>query len=98
MGKINIDKANGFTPVRAERQGDVKRSRDTAPAPASPKDAGGDRLDLSARASEVGRLVEKLKEMPELRQEKVNALREKIHKGEYHPSGDQIADAILKDA
>lgn len=98
MGKLNIDKADGFSPVRTERRTDVKRSAESATTPLeNTRETSADRLDLSARASEVGRLVEKVKEMPDVRQEKVKALREQISSGNYNPSSDEIAEAILKD-
>ena len=98
MGKLNIDKPNGFSPVRTERIADPKRSAGSLATPLeSTREAAADRLDLSERASEVGRLVEKLKEMPDIRREKVNALRERVQAGTYDPSSDEIAEAILKD-
>jgi flagellar biosynthesis anti-sigma factor FlgM len=98
MGKLNIDKANGFRPVRTERIADLKRAADPAFAPPeNTREVNADRLDLSERASEVGRLVEKVKEMPDIRQEKVKALRERVLAGDYDPSSDEIAAAILKD-
>ena len=98
MGKINVDKVNGFSPVRTERKNDVKKSDAGLPQPIeSTKTANEDRLDFSGFASEVGKLVEQIKELPDIREEKVNLLREQISAGTYDPSGDEIADSILRD-
>ena len=98
MGKINIDKIGGYSPIRVEHPGEVKKSgRETAPPVENKKTVDKDKLDFSSRASEVGMLVEQLKELPDVRQEKVNSLREQISAGSYNPSGEEIADAILKD-
>ena len=101
MGKINMDKFDGSNPIRLTRQTDVKKS-DTASSSATAaagKTAASseDKLNLSSRASEVGKLVDTLKDLPDVRQEKVEFLRAQIASGDYDPTGEQIADAILKD-
>ena len=97
MGKINIDKISGYAPIRAERQSEVKKSGKETMQPVENKLAvEKDKLDFSSRASEVGKLVEQLKDLPDVRQEKVSSLREQISAGNYNPSGEAIADAILK--
>lgn len=96
--KINTDKTSDFETARTRGKSEVSRSIETSvqsnnkPAPAS-----SDKIDVSNRAANVGKMVEKLNEMPDVRQEKVEALRQKIEAGEYKPSADAIADAILKD-
>jgi negative regulator of flagellin synthesis FlgM len=97
MGKINIDKVNGFSPIHSERKIDVKRSGDTANPISSTREASEDKLDFSVRASEFGNLVETLKKMPDIRQEKVDRLREQIASGSYNPSADEIAEAMIRD-
>jgi len=97
MGKINIDKVNGISPIRSERQIDVKRSADSGNPVSNTRDIGEDKLDLSVRASEVGNLVDTLKEMTDVRQDKVESLREQIASGSYNRSADEIAEAIIRD-
>ncbi len=98
MGKINIDKTGGYNQIRAERQSEVKKTgRETAQPVENKLAADADKLNLSSRASEVGKLVGQLKDLPDVRQEKVSSLREQIQAGSYQPSGEEIADAILKD-
>jgi negative regulator of flagellin synthesis FlgM len=98
MGKINIDKISGYSSIRAERRSEIKKSgTETAQPVENKKSVDKDKLEFSSRASEVGKFVEQLKELPDIRQEKVNSLREQISAGSYNPSGEEIADAILKD-
>lgn len=98
MPKINIDKVSGFRPVKPVQADNVKQAKKETASPVDGKKAvNEDRIDVSDRASEVSRLVERLNEMPDVRQEKVSRLRGEIAAGRYNPSSEQIADAILKD-
>ncbi len=95
---MNIDKISEFSPIRAIAQSDVKKSGVETNKPVEVKKSDNeDKLELSSRASEVGKLVEQLKNMPDVREEKVNQLREQVSAGKYNPSSKDIADAILKD-
>lgn len=98
MGKININKLDGINLVRTETQRDVKNpGKDTGLTIEKRPQVTGDKLDISSRASEVGRLVDQIKALPDVRQDKVNTLKEQIAAGTYKPSGESIADALLKD-
>lgn len=95
MSKINL-KATPET--GAIRGAETKRTiPEKQPETAKNKAVTADKLEFSDRAATVGKLVDKLSETPEMRVEKVEALRAKIAAGEYQPSGESIADAILKD-
>lgn len=97
MPKVNISRLISPDPVRAELQRDV---RETAIEPASGENkakTAGDKLDISSRGAEVGRLIEQLKAMPDVRQERIDELRALVSGGKYDPSSESIADAILKD-
>lgn len=99
MGKININKLSGLDPIRVDNQREVKHAgKEVGLNVGKGAPVSEDKLEISSRASEVGNLVEQLKSLPDVRQNKVNALREQIAAGSYKPSGDSIADAILKDA
>ena len=98
MSKIESIKNIDFEQVRAIRQVDGKQPEKPGTQPVEGKPApGSDKLQFSNHASEVGKFLDQLKELPDVRAEKVNALREQIAAGEYKPSGTQIADAILKE-
>lgn len=49
-------------------------------------------------AAEVARVVEMVKNAPEAREDIVMELKERIEKGEYHVSGEDIADMMIRRA
>ena len=98
MSKININKGNDLEAIRAARQNslyDVTRNNIQKGEPKI--SVGEDKLELSSRAAEVGKLVDQVKQLPDVRTEKVNELRVQVSAGEYQPTSDEIAKAILKD-
>lgn len=95
MAKMNIHKIHGSTPIRAERQNDVKTTADDIGQPIEAM--GEDRIEFSSRASEVTNLVGQIKQMPDVRQPKVAALREQLASGNLKHSGEDIAGAIVND-
>ncbi len=98
MGKMNINKINGSTPIRAERQNDVKTTAGDAGQSIENKAAAGeDKVEFSSRASEVKKLVDQVKLLPDVRAEKVAGLREQVAAGKFKPASDDIAAAILND-
>jgi flagellar biosynthesis anti-sigma factor FlgM len=97
--KINIDKASGFSPVRATGQSEVKKSGGDLAKPIETSKTGNeDKVEFSNRGTEVGKLVDQVRDLPDGRdEEKISQLREQISSGNYNPSSDAIADAILND-
>lgn len=72
----------------------------TAPVP--PKDGPSpaqqpiDKVTLSPEGRELQALQRRLAELPEVRAEKVQALRERILRGEYHVPAEAIAERLLE--
>lgn len=98
MGKINIDRLSSPDPIRAELNRDLKGPAVEAGLNVEKRTpVNEDKLEISSRASEVGRLVDQIKAMPDVRSERVDALREMVETGGYNPSADDIAAAILND-
>lgn len=98
MSKINNNKMNDLNQIQASRQTSVKPAgKNKTNATDAKITVGGDKLEFSERAGEVGKLVDRVKNMPDAREAKVNALRELIKAGEYNPSGEEIAGALLKE-
>jgi flagellar biosynthesis anti-sigma factor FlgM len=58
---------------------------------------GEDQAELSGTHAQVQALTAQALQFPEIRQEKVNALRQVVQDGSYQPSPDQIAGAMLTD-
>jgi flagellar biosynthesis anti-sigma factor FlgM len=66
---------------------DGAESREVGEAP------GSDGARLSATVA-VGALADKLRQLPDVRQERVAALRQAVQSGQYQASDQQIADAL----
>lgn len=72
-----------------------KREAHYKPLPPQTQDAK-DELKVSDHAAIAGKLIARVSELPDVRGERVDALRAQIQAGNYHPSATEIADAILK--
>lgn len=98
MSKINNNKTSGFDPIQALRQSEVKSTGKSESHQVTNQTAiGKDKLEFSASAAQTGKFLEQLKNLPDVRQEKIDSLRRQISSGDYNPSSDAIADAILND-
>jgi negative regulator of flagellin synthesis FlgM len=90
---------------RVPSSSDVQTNRvnDAASAPAekskrSAPSRQDDNLHLSGSHETVSRLRVELKRVPEVRQERVQSLRDSIQDGRYQINDQQLADAILSDS
>lgn len=98
MGKVNIDKVKNFDPVRAERQSGVKSTETPPIRPERAASSGEkDRVNFSGKAAEVGKLVNQVKDLPEVRAEKVAEAKAEIQAGKFHPKAVDIAEGIVND-
>ena len=55
------------------------------------------RVELSKKASDLNKITNIIQKTPDVREEKVALLREKIASGIYNISGQEIADKMLKE-
>lgn len=98
MSKITANKANDLDALRAARQTGASAAGKNKTETAETKiGRGEDTVRFSESAARIGKLVDELKQMPDVREAKINGLREQIAAGEYNPSSEQIADAFLKE-
>jgi len=98
---MKISKFDGTSDTEAARakpRAEVNRT-ETAPAAAQPEGAASSReadsVSVSDRAATVSNLVARAKELPDVRQERVEPLRGAVNSGSYKPSAEDIADAII---
>ena len=87
---------DGALPV-PENQQTQKVTNSGASAPqgqSAPTPTGQDQAQLSVDSGTVQQLKAKLSQLPEVRQERVNALRQAVNGGTYQVSNQQLADAI----
>lgn len=94
---MKIDKANTNNTI--ERVSTVSRSGRLIKPESSPttnQPVASASVTISSRAEVVGKSLEKIAELPDVRQERVAALKALVDSGSYRPSGDDIANAIIR--
>ena len=62
---------------------------------AAQKSMGTDRAEFSENARLFAAALQTAKEMPEVRTDRVDALKQKINEGSYNVSAEQIAEKLL---
>lgn len=99
MSKIEFNQPNQVEKERVNRNMDASRTEKGEKVVGTPNVAESepDKISVSERAATAERLAARVNQSPDVRQEKVEALRERIQSGSYKPSASDIADAILKD-
>jgi flagellar biosynthesis anti-sigma factor FlgM len=76
------------------------RSANSSPASSAAAGSAGrpfgeDQAQFSGVQGQIQALTEQVLQFPEIRQEKVNALRQAVGGGGYQPSSKQVADAVF---
>lgn len=99
MNRINL---NGGGEVEARRTGRLEAERLTEGGAVPQTTTAGtkpaaDSISVSGRAAEIGELTNKTLQLPEIREERVEQLRTQVQSGNYRPSAENIADALLKE-
>jgi negative regulator of flagellin synthesis FlgM len=99
MSKIEFSKPNQVEQERVNRSVDASRTEkgEKVESTTNVAESEPDKISVSERAATAERLAAHVKQLPDVRQEKVEALRERIQSGSYKPSASDIANAILKD-
>ncbi|MEA1976187.1 MAG: flagellar biosynthesis anti-sigma factor FlgM [Bacillota bacterium] len=57
-----------------------------------------DKLEISSGAKEFQIAMDAVKKLPDVRQDKVDEIKEKISKGKYNPSAKDVAKKMLNNA
>lgn len=57
----------------------------------------GERVEISKKASDLNKISGEIQKTPDIREEKVALLREKIASGSYHINSQEIADKMLRE-
>lgn len=58
---------------------------------------GSDTVQVSSQFAQVQQLTSRLQQLPDIRTDRVAALRERIHQGTYNPDPAAVASALLND-
>ena len=90
---MSIDRIDGPRgPHRADPATSRTDSLRDSPEPA----AGGDRIELTPEARRIAALARSVDGLPEVRQERIEALRKQVREGSYQVDARQVAQAILE--
>jgi negative regulator of flagellin synthesis FlgM len=100
MSPVNLNPGREIDPRHATKRAETDRTAELNASPQTINASAPQNIDsirVSERASTLGELTAKAEQLPEIRQERIDQLRTQIQSGEYRPSSEEIADAILKD-
>lgn len=86
---MRINKVNNILQVYNKNKGVNKVKESTK--------SKEDQINISNEAKEIQFALSKIKDVKEIRTEKVEEIREKISTGTYEISGEKIAEKILED-
>jgi flagellar biosynthesis anti-sigma factor FlgM len=95
MKSVNLNGLNSLQQTRLQQPESVRPKDAEAPAP-SPAHGTPDQVSVSRRAEEVGRLIARAGQLGDVRQERVDSLRQTIQSDQYKVSSSNIADAIVR--
>ncbi len=94
ISELEVSRLLSFSP--SERNASVSSSLSSEGKAARGGQAA--RVDISDKAQEVQRITQLIKSLPEVREDRVQALKAQIENGTYHVSGEDIADLIIRRA
>src|SRR5215467_6784429 len=98
MKSVNLDAAAVNISQSAQTQRPEVRSKDAGVQSSTTATSNAtDQVNVSGRAEQVGKLVARANESGDIRQHRVDAVRQLIQFGHYNVSSSTIADAILRD-
>jgi len=83
------------SPVKGAGNGSSSRGASSAFGVSS--SAGEDTVQLSGKHLEVRALAANLAQVPEIRAQRVQALHQRVHSGNFKPDSQEIADALIAD-
>lgn len=98
--RINLDLNNTEALGNTQSSSNSSASNAAGVASASAQTSsslGSDRAELSMDHARVAALATQVSNLPEIRQEKVNALSDALQSGEYNVSPEQTAAAMLSE-
>lgn len=92
---MRINPNQGTEPLPETGPASGQSTASAAASSYSSNPLGEDQTQLSGAHVQVQALAAQALQLPEIRQEKVSALRQTILSGTYHPDTQQVADALL---
>ena len=96
MKQLDLNAINSLKPHQTQRADSVRAGNPSEPK-STPMEPSKDSIELSSQSLSVAQLVDQAKSLPDVRSERVEALRQLVESGNYDVSSQQIAEAILRD-
>lgn len=93
-GISNTEQTRDSGRVNANRTASADASSPLVAAKSTP---GPDTVYISAQAETMAQLLAQVKQLPDVRQERVDSLRAIATSGGFHHSAGDLADAIMRD-
>lgn len=95
--QISIEEVNNIlASAPSARANSVKGNISQNTSPSSVTGNPSVKLDISSQAQDIQRVRKELEQGPEVRMDRVNALKQQISDGTYKVSSNQIADLMLR--
>lgn len=94
-GYFRKDRVDGTDKSGKAVKADSSSSTESGKAVGS--QSAGEKIAVSNLGKEVAKIHEELKKTPEVRDEKVQELKEKIDDGTYYVTSERIAEKVLQD-
>ncbi|MDX2030114.1 MAG: flagellar biosynthesis anti-sigma factor FlgM [Blastocatellia bacterium] len=98
MSQIKLNGGNDLDPRITTGRIEAERAADAdAPAPGAAPSRAADSIRVSERAATIGELAARVRQLPDVRRERVEHFRAQLEAGAYRPSAEDVADALLRD-
>ena len=96
MKSVNLNGLNSTQQARLQQPEPVRPKDAEAPGQSAAHSASV-QVNVSGRVEEVGRLIARAGQLGDVRQERVDSLRQAIESDQYDVPSSSIADAIIRD-
>jgi len=93
---MKIDNDTLLTGINPQKNSGISRKSPGEGENSKVRDKSPDRVDLSMKKREIEQLKEKLAGLPDVRAERVAALRQQIEEGSYRVAGRDVAEKMLR--
>lgn len=92
-----IHSGDGSSPIKdlVQRIQQEKKELEDRKSSVSSKGSGEEKVEISGQARDIQRVKAAIAELPEVRQEKIEELKQLIQEGRYEMDMDKLADRIL---
>jgi negative regulator of flagellin synthesis FlgM len=93
---MKIDNQDMLTSINAYQNDPISRKDDNVRQQEKVQVQHQDRVELSTRKTEIDKLKKTVESMPDVRAEKVEALKQQLADGSYRVDGVKVAQKILE--